>query len=70
MSCKPETEPDQLNEGDDADADAEAEETSDLRQEVNPGHCRLSSHLKDGRPLEVDVQEGDVFVVRVVAVVR
>ena len=30
----------------------------------------MSSELKDGRPLEVDMEEGDVVVVRIVHVVR
>ena len=65
----PETKPDELDDGDDADADAEAQEAADLRQEVDPGHGRLSSELKDGRASEEDVQSGDVGVEGVVAVV-
>jgi hypothetical protein len=40
-----EAEPEQLYEGDDAHADAEAQEASHLGQEVNPGHGGLSSQL-------------------------
>ena len=58
--------PEELDDGDDAEAEAESQKTSDRRKEIDPSQPRLPDVLKDGRRIEEDLNRRDVVLVSVV----
>ena len=61
--------PDDLDHGDESDAQDEPENPADAGEEVDPGHLGLSLNLQSGRLLVNDLQPGEVLLERVVEVV-
>ena len=62
--------PDDLNDGEDAEADAEAEDAADVGDERDPGRPEAGLELKHGGLGEEDFDGGDVPLERVVADVQ
>ena len=58
--------PDHLDDGEDAEADAEAEDTADVREEGHPRRPVARLELEDGRVGEEELDGGDVALKRVV----
>jgi len=70
ISDEPEAKPYKFDDGDNAEADAEAKETSDVREEVNPTLTGLSSKLHHGDGVKVNVQNGNVFIIGIVLAIK
>ncbi len=56
----------QLDGGDEAEAEAESHEAAHLADELDPRHLGVAQELEDVRLLEVEGDERDVVLVRVV----
>jgi hypothetical protein len=58
--------PDNLNNGDNTESNEESHVAADGRNEIQPGSAVLGRVLQHCRTLEVDIQDGNVFLESVV----
>ena len=67
VGCHSKQEPDELDDGDDAHPDAEAQQAPDGREEADPGLAGERLVLHHGGAFEVDLQDGDVILEGVIS---